>query len=263
VTLPVLLLIASASTQAPPPQAAPSARTITYDATEYSFHGPTQTSAGLVTIRLVNRGKEMHWMETYRLGAGKTLDDFLRAITPGHPWPDGVATPTGGPSWVLPGQVSNQTSYLQPGLYVLMCRVEGPDSVAHLKKGMVSVLTVSATSARTAAEQRADVTVVITDSSFVMPDSMSRGLHTFLVQNRGSVRHEIAVSRLAPGKSFEDLAAWERGGMKKPDPFTPAGGVTPFAAGAKVWFTGVFNPGKYVFSDELGEKGIVRQIVVR
>src|SRR5215472_836847 len=121
VTLPVLLLIASASSQTPPPQAAPSARTITYDATEYSFRGPTQTSAGLVTIRLVNRGKEMHWMETYRLGVGKTLTDFLSAITPHHPWPpDSVATPTGGPSWTISGQVSNQTSYLQPGLYVLM-----------------------------------------------------------------------------------------------------------------------------------------------
>ena len=223
VTLPMLALMALASTQAPPPppvaapsdnrvmaasrQARASARTITYDATEYSFHGPTQTAAGLVTVRLVNRGKEMHWMETFRLGAGKTLADFLRALTPGHPLADSVATATGGPSWTLPGQVSNQTSYLQPGRYVLICRVQAPDSVSHLKKGMVSVLTVNATRARTAAEPRADVTVVITDSTFVVPDSMSRGAHTLLVQNAGSRRHELVVSRLAPGKSIADLFA--------------------------------------------------------
>ena len=189
-------------------QTAPSARTITYAATEYSFRGPTQTSAGLVTMRLVNRGKEMHWMETFRLGARKTLTDFLSAITPGHPWPpDSVATATGGPSWTLPGQVSNQTSYLQPGRYALICRAMTPDGVEHLKKGMVSVLIVNARPARTAAEPRADVTVVITDSTFVVPDSVSRGVHTLLVQNRGSVRHELSVARLAPGKSIEDVWA--------------------------------------------------------
>jgi hypothetical protein len=246
-------------------QTAPSARTITYDATEYSFRGPAQTSAGLVTVRLVNRGKEMHWMETYRLGAGKTLTDFLGAITPNHPWPpDTVATATGGPSWILPGQVSNQTSYLQPGLYVLMCRVQGPDGAEHLKKGMVSLLTVNATPARPAAEPRADVTVVITDSTFVVPDSMSRGVRTFQVQNKGSTRQELAVARMTPGRSIEDLTTWQRGGRKGPAPDRAAGGVTPFVAGTKVWFTVVLKPGKYVFSDPLSAgKETSRQMIVR
>jgi len=89
---------------------------------------------------------------------------------------------------------------LQRGVYVLICRVQAPDSVAHLKKGMVSLLTVNATTARTAAE---------------------------------------------------------------PDPTTLAGGVTPFKAGTKVWLTLVFNPGKCMFSDELGGgKDIFRQIIV-
>jgi hypothetical protein len=204
-------------------------------------------------------------METYRLGAGKTLTDFLSAITPHHPWPpDSVATATGGPSWTLAGQVSNQTSYLQPGLYVLICRVQAPDSVEHLRKGMVSLLTVNPTAARTAAEPRADVTVVITDSTFVVPDSMSRGAHTFLVENKGSTRHELAVSQLAPGKSIEDERAWEGNGEKGPAPDRPFGGVTPFVAGTKVWFTVVFDRGKYVFGDPLSKgKDIFRQIIVR
>ena len=250
-----------------PPSARPNI--VTFAATEYAFRGPTQAPAGLTTIRLQNRGKEVHWMEIFRLSDGKTATDFIAAVTAGktgfqppHSW----TTAVGGPGWIGPGGTSNQTAYFQSGNYVLVCRFPGVDGVPHLKKGMMHELQVRAAAPSSApTEPQADITITVSDSAFGLRVPISAGTHTVRVINKGSYRHELYIFRLAPGKSMEDYRAWERGGLTRSErPGRPSGGVTPFEAGTHVWFTAAFEAGEYIFGDESGEgREVFRTITVR
>ncbi|MCZ6484816.1 MAG: hypothetical protein O6826_03875 [Acidobacteria bacterium] len=242
---------------------------VTFAATEYAFHGPEQIPAGLTTIRQQNRGKEIHWMEIFRLAPRKTVADFLAAITasesefqPPHSW----TTAMGGPGWIGPGETSNVTAYFEPGDYVLICRFPTMDGVSHLKKGMVHELKVGAAArSPTAAELQADIAITVSDTAFTLQVPISAGTHTVRVMNAGSYRHELYIFQLAPGKSIEDYWTWEREGLTGSGrPGRPWGGVAPFEPGTHVWFKTTFDAGEYVFGDESGDgSNVFRQITVR
>lgn len=267
--LPVILvvLLFLPSCRQSRPSAGPNI--VTFAATEYAFHGPEEIPAGLTTIRQQNLGKEVHWTEIYRLAPGRTVSDFLAAITgsdsafgASHSW----TTAIGGPGWIGPGETSNATAYFEPGDYVLICRFPTMDGVSHLKMGMVYQLKVGA-AVRTpaAAELQADITITVSDTAFTLQVPISAGTHTVRVMNAGSYRHELYIFQLAPGKSIEDYWTWEREGLTGSGrPGRPWGGVTPFEPGTHVWFKTTFDAGEYVFGDESGDgSNVFRQITVR
>lgn len=239
---------------------------VTFIATDYAFHGPAQIPAGLTTLVMENRGAEVHWMEIYKLAAGKTVSDLValaRATRLADSLPAWVSA-AGGPGWIGPGETSNATISFEPGQYVLICRFPSPDGVAHLNKGMVSEVHVFASPAPAVAEPVADITVAVSDSAFHPSLPIPAGTHSIRLENAGSYRHELYIFRLAPGKSIEDYWAWERAGLQGEGPGRPVGGVTPFEAGTHVWFTATFEPGEYVFGDESGAgPDIFRQVSVR
>ena len=264
--LPILLMAAAGCRRGHDAGRAARPNEVTLIATDYAFHGPARIPAGLTTLVMENRGAEVHWMELYKLAAGRALSDFL-ALAAATRLADSLPawiTAAGGPGWVGPGQSSNTTVSLGPGHYVLVCRFPSPDRVAHLDKGMASELHVITSAGPAVAEPVANFTVAVSDSAFGLSVPITAGSHSIRLENVGSYRHELYIFRLAPGKSIEDYWAWERAGLRGQGPGRPWGGVTPFEAGTRVWFAATFERGEYVFGDESGAgPGIFRQVSVR
>src|SRR3989454_9247921 len=114
--------VACAACARPASQAAgPNVVTIT--ATDYAFSAPDTIPAGLTTLRLVNRGKELHHASLVRLGDGKTIADFqagLQAAMQNHTPPPPWIAFAGGPNAVTRSE--EHTSELQSPCN-LVCRL--------------------------------------------------------------------------------------------------------------------------------------------
>jgi uncharacterized cupredoxin-like copper-binding protein len=227
----------------PPAQTAPQQVTIT--ATDFGYQLPTTpVTAGLTTITLVNTGKELHQAQLYRLTEGKTFADFTAANQAGGP-PPAWAVPEGGPNGALPGLSANATLVLQPGQYVLICRIPSPDGIAHMAKGMILGMEVQPASATPAALPAGDIQMALFDYGFSMSQPITAGTHTFTVTNQATQPHEVVVIQVPPGGSMDAWKGWLSGGMKGPPPGAPISGLTDLAPGASQNFTATFSPGTY------------------
>lgn len=93
------------------------------------------------------------------------------------------------------------------------------------------------------------VTVTARDYAFEMPDSLPAGATTFVLRNRGTVFHIVALARLDGQKTVaEFLAAYEKGG--EPAWSHAMGGPGPALPGHDIATTVVLEPGRYaVFCD--------------
>jgi hypothetical protein len=103
------------------------------------------------------------------------------------------------------------------------------------------------------------------------PPTVSAGSRLVRFENAGAHSHLALVSRLAPGKTLADAAAWE---MKPegPQPFIYVGGVTAMAAGRASIARLDLEPGRYFIAcvDDDGtapklhyEVGMVREFTVQ
>jgi hypothetical protein len=230
---------ASASTAAAP--VAPNV--ITVHAKDFSFATPTQIPAGLTTINMINDGPGLHHVEMIRLDSGKTITDLEKAFAlPASPpaW----AVFTGGPNAVDPGKTSSATIDLLPGNYVMICLVDFPGGVPHFAKGMLMPVTVTAaTAGPPAAAPTPDETITLTNYAFALSAPLTAGPHVFEVKNTADQPHEVAMIKLAPGKTAEQFLAF----MAKPagpPPASAVGGITPFTGGP-TYFTADITPGNY------------------
>src|SRR5262245_47018557 len=118
--------LASCKSEKPAPPtdkvaAAPPAPTmLTITATDYAYEFPAQVPAGIVTIHLVNNGKEFHQAQLIRLEDGKTVADFGEAMKHPGPTPSWVKF-EGGPNAAAPGRSSDGSVALAPGSYAVLC----------------------------------------------------------------------------------------------------------------------------------------------
>lgn len=245
------------------------ANLVTVTATEFAFAAPATIPAGLTTVRLVNQGREMHHVQLVKLAEGHTAAELLQqGEGPLPAW----ATFVGGPNVHAPGAHSEATLVLEAGEYALVCFIPSPDGVPHIAKGMVKPLTVSP--AQSDAEVQApvaDVRMTLHDYSFAIDPEISAGRHTIQVANAAQQPHEVALMRLAPGKTPQDLLAWiER--QQGPPPATPLGGTSLLSAGEINQITADFEPGEYVLLCFVPDAkdgrphvahGMVRQLTVR
>ena len=114
----------------------------------------------------------------------------------------------------------------------------------HFAKGMVKPLTVVPAS-NSAQAPAADVRMTLTDYAFDMAPGITAGRRTIQVVNAAAQPHEVALMRLAPGKTPQDLLAWiER--QQGPPPATPLGGTSFLSQGEANQITADFEPGEYV-----------------
>jgi hypothetical protein len=232
---------AGASSEAP--TGSPAVVTVT--ANDFSFEAPGKVPAGAVTMRLVNNGKELHHAQMIRIEDGKTMADIARALKEGGPPPSWVKF-VGGPNAVPPGKETHATSVLTPGLYAYLCFIPSPDRVIHASKGMVLPFEVTPGADAAAAELPApDAMITLTDYDFQLSKPLATGKQTILVENSGPQPHEVALLKLAPGKTAADFAAWDAGGMKGPPPAEPVGGIVALDQGARATFTADLTAGEY------------------
>ena len=219
---------------------------VTVIATDFKLDMPAKVSAGAVTLRLVNNGKELHQAQIVRLDEGKTMADFQQAMKHEGPAPGWVRF-VGGPNGVAPGQEATSTATLVPGQYLVVCSIPGTDGVPHIMKGMIQPFEVTGgTGATAGALLVAEDTVRLADYSFDTSRPLTPGRHTILVENTAAQPHELVLLRLAPGKTVDDFGKWATtGGMKGPPPAMPLGGIGVIDAGGQGVFTADLTPGDY------------------
>ncbi|HEX5830984.1 MAG TPA: hypothetical protein VFY16_08395 [Gemmatimonadaceae bacterium] len=237
---------AAATAAAPAAASVPAAaNVVAFNATDFSYDGPTTIPAGLTTLRLSGQGREMHHLTVLRLVDGKTFADFEAAVRAGGPEPR-WAVPVGGPNPSAPGDSAEVTQVLEPGEYALVCFVPSPDGKPHLMKGMMKALTVTPGAATVAELPTADIRMVLDDYRFTLDQPLTAGKHVIRVENNAEQPHEVVLVQLAPGKTPHDIIAW----IDKPDgppPGIPMGGVAGMVKGTVVNFPVDLAPGDYGF----------------
>ncbi len=215
-------------------------------ATDYRFDAPDTISAGLVSLRLVNNGKEMHHVQLVRITGGKTyaeLMDGMKNAPPGSPPPPWVET-VGGPN--VPGSADGQivTQELTPGSYAMLCFIPSPDGMPHVMKGMSHALTVVPATGPAATVPTADVTVSMSDYAWEVSTPITAGKHVFRLVNTAAQDHEMVIVRLNPGKTMMDFAQWAEKQVGPP-PAVPVGGTAGMPKGVVAYVPLEFTPGEY------------------
>lgn len=242
---------------------------VTITATDYAFQAPDTVESGATTLRLVNKGKELHHVFLIRLEQGKRLADVGAAMQSDGPMP-AWAVPAGGPNAPAPGGESAATVELKPGRYAMICVIPSPDGKPHVMKGMSRELVV--VPSKTATEMpKADITVTLKDYGFAFSKPLTAGKHEVLIVNEAEQPHEIVIAQLGPGKTAGELAAW----LEKqagPPPGKPYGGTVALAKGESNIIPLDVAPGDYAlicFVPDAGDgkphiaHGMLQQITVK
>lgn len=242
----VATLLLSACAAQPAAPAAPAAPTaVTFKGADFSFEGPESIPAGLITINFQNIGKEWHHAQLARLNDGVTMEQLDEAMKKDSNAALGMVNLVGGVGALDPNGSGSVTLKLQEGQYLLLCFIPSADGVPHLAKGMIRPLTVKGAGV-TAAEPKADVTVNMADFHFTMPAEVKAGKQVWKVINDGPQPHEIALVRLAEGKTLDDIYAWYAK-PEGPQPFNMVGGMQGMNAGVPAAFINLdLQPGNYV-----------------
>jgi len=222
-------------------------RVVTITARDYAFEAPDTIAAGLTTLRLVNRGPELHHVQLLRLEDGKTMADLLDAFKSGGPPPRWMRE-VGGPNTPVPGAESEASLEMAPGRYVITCFIPSADGMPHIAKGMMRELIVKANHdapVRPASTDAAPATTMtLTDYDFTFSAPLAVGRQTVRVRNAASQTHEVVLVKLAPGKSPADVVAW----VEKPNgppPGAPIGGTTGMVSGSWNDITVNLEAGEY------------------
>jgi uncharacterized cupredoxin-like copper-binding protein len=243
----------------------------TITATEYGFSGPDTVPSGLVTLRLVNAGREPHQAGLVRIEGARTPTEIAAGFESSAP-PPWMAF-VGGPDAVNPGDTASATQRLAPGTYVLVCFLPSADGTMHLDKGMIRNLVVREEASPDPPSTLAgDDTLTLGDYTFTLAHPLRAGTHTIYVENSGPQLHEVMVLSLAPGKSVRHVVAWNSHWMPGPLPARPLGGVVTLDAGTHAAFTVTLERGSYVLACFIPDRkdgkahvlhGMVNEITVK
>lgn len=237
----VMLLLGGFGTLAAPAEGHP---VIQIRGTDYAFQVPAVVRAGFVAVELVNGGAEPHHAQVARLNDGVTPEQFGEALKKGPEAALPLVVLVGGPGMIAPGARERVSLNLIPGTYVIACFVESPDGTPHLAKGMLAFFQVSGPAA-SAGRLRAAGDITLNDFSITLPQGFT-GRGTYRVVNRGAQPHEVAIVRLAPGKTVQDLQAFVAGPPSGPPPIIPAGGGQGISRGRTEYLHLNLPAGRYV-----------------
>jgi hypothetical protein len=242
--------------------------TATYVAEDYGFTGPDLLPSGAITIRVVNKGKELHHLQFVKLTHGKTAADFNATLSSTMPpW----ALFSGGPNAPIPGREAVATVNLSPGNYLLLCLIPDKTGTPHVALGMQKLVRVEgpANGRRNPGER--DLIIDQVDFTFGFFGPIKAGPHTFHVRNNGNQPHEVLVVQLATGASVKDFVAYRPESMEPP-PGIPVGGITGIGQGGEAFFSVNLSPGRYglvcFFPDPMTgiphfTKGMMSEFIVR
>jgi hypothetical protein len=274
VLLPVVLLIlslgslvacgqtttGSSSTPTSAPTSAatsqPSIAVMTVTATEYSFALPQTVPAGLVDMRLMNNGTLPHAAQLVQLNSAVTFGQFQSALLQkGLLVMRTLGTIAGGPNVADPGQSSEVILKLSGGQYAVVSPVPGKDGKRDFQKGMIASFAVTGP-APTSQAVTPTATAQITMQSFSysgVPATVSAGAVTWQVMNAGQEPYEFDVVKLAPGKTAQDVIAFDTH-PSGPPPFVDIGGMCSISPGLSGWVKFNLTAGNYVALSHVFDK---------
>jgi hypothetical protein len=227
------------------PASAP--REVHFTASDFTFEGPASIESGMVTFVLTSASETWHHLQLVRLTEGMSIEDFqarLATLQPGAPLPSWFVD-AGGVNPPGPGQSARATLMVEPGEYAVLCVVDTPDHVPHVMKGMIQPLTVTAAAGAPAPLPAGDLGLTLVDYAFSFAAPPTAGTHAIRVVNGASQSHEIALFRLLPGKTIDDVMAWGAT-YAGPPPMTALGGVPAIRPGQEAVFEVNLTPGEYV-----------------
>jgi len=218
---------------------------VVFVAHDYGFTGPDRIPAGMITVQVINQGKDVHHVQVMQLTEGKTAEDFQAAMKSDSAHLPAWAKLVGGPNAVMPEGQAKATMALPAGKYLLLCLIPNSQGVPHVALGMVKPLTIDATTGPVAAAPAATLTITMTDFAFALSQPVMAGMHTLQVKNVGNQPHEVVVVKLDDGKTVKDFGAAFAPDASGPPPGQAMGGLVGIEEGATGYFTGQFEPGRY------------------
>lgn len=246
---------------------AAAANIVNITTTDYAFDMPATLPAGLTTMRLANKGKELHHVYLVKVPAGKSSKDILAWFKAGGP-PPAWMKPVGGPN--ASAGITEFTSTLEAGDYVVFCVIPSPDGAPHVMKGMIKDLKVTP-SANRSAPPTPTLTLTLKDYDFTFDKPLTAGKHVIAVKNSGPQPHEFFLAKLMPGKTPMDMARFAEKPSGAP-PGIPFGGITDILPGQTVYLTVDLPAGEYgliCFDPDVKDgrphlaHGMIKQLTVR
>jgi hypothetical protein len=217
---------------------------LTIVAREYAFDAPDTIDRGPVTIQLVSRGREYHYIRLARIDSGHTRDEYQRSL-------DAPTTPSwitfaGGVGTVEAGGAAATTLDLTPGLYVMTCDIPDARGTMHMMEGMLRYLVVR--EHKNGAElPRADAPVTMTDFRFTVPDTLRAGPHILEVKNASPHDHMALLWRITPGRTAADVLHWMRTyTANSASPVTLVGGLGDLSPGRSAQIVATLERGRYM-----------------
>jgi hypothetical protein len=229
----------------PAVEVAPVAAPVEIVAQDHFFEVPAEVEAGWVTFRFTNAGQEPHHAQLARLNDGVTLEQFGAALQNGPIAAMSLISLTGGPGPLDPNGEQTVTLELQPGNYLLLDFLAGPDGVPHVAKGMITPFTVVAGDATAAQAPTADAELKLVDFSFALPSAIRAGEQIWKITADSTQPHEISLIKLAEGQSAEDVLHWMHAPTGQP-PFANVGGMQAINPGTAAYLHLNLTPGNYV-----------------
>jgi plastocyanin len=217
---------------------------------EYAYAAPAlpaSVPAGPVQVTFENVGQEEHQASIVRLNDGVDVNAFLAASASDRTQAAAfkLITAYGGPNGVGPAATGTTSQVLdKPGSYVFVCFLPTPDGLTHAAKGMVQPFTV--TGSPSTAKLSTTTNVIAQEFAYQVPSGLTAG--EVGLRNTGTQAHELAVYRLAAGKTVADATAFfSSPAPSGPPPFSSAGGFAAIGPGQTATTTLNLSAGKYVF----------------
>ncbi len=217
----------------------------TFIAEDYVLTGPEQLESGRQTVRLLNRGRDVHQIQFLALPSGKNVTDVERALASRSPSLPNWLRRHGGVNSVAPGNEASVSIQLEPGDYLLLCGIPDVAGRPHAMRGMVRALRVVEAAPSGEPAPRADATLRLTDFAFALSGPLHAGSRTVQLVNDGRQAHEAVVIRLAEGASVQDFIERYRPGGLPNSAGLEAGGVTGIDPGRQASMHLDLEPGRY------------------
>jgi hypothetical protein len=223
---------------------------------EYAYVMPEKIEGGWTTLEFANTGDELHEFALAKLGPGKTIGDVKKYLADPKaqqgPPPDWVQIRAGIPT-LAEGEEASLTQQLEPGRYLLLCFLDGPDGRTHIEHGMLKTFDVEGDAG--AEPPKTDATLDL--GADLAAPRLEGGIRTLELRNDTDKPGSVFLTAFEPGKTEPDLTRWEENGMRGPAPARFLGGAIDVPAHSSVYYTITLEQGReYTLLDD--EHGIQR-----
>ena len=240
-------------------QAAPSP-TLAFTVTDSALRGPTAFTAGVVTIQLANRGRNVHQLQLLAIANGHTADE-AKAYIIANDAPPQWSRLTSGVGPVEGGQTLAATLKLDPGTYLLLDLLNDPKGKLNYRAGIIAPFTGSGVVGRDLANIPAVAGLMMTNrfrfgnlfrsgNTWTQSESRDRntrirpGLQTIRIESFASGVHSVVLARGGPEIMRQDVE-WREGRRPLP-PIGLVGGVSGIVTQARAFLQVRLTAGGYI-----------------